>query len=69
MIEGTPSFEAQLEVGFNANEDATFHGLLATAKRAVNAIPWVCAASSGLVDAPHIPNTATQARRHPGPLT
>jgi hypothetical protein len=57
MIEGEPSFDAEFEVGFNDNEDSTFHGLLATGMRAVNAIPWVCAAPPGIVDALHIPNT------------
>jgi hypothetical protein len=57
IIEGEPSFDAEFEVGFNANEDSTPHGLLATGMRAVNAIPWVCAARPGIVDALHIPNT------------
>jgi hypothetical protein len=57
IIEGEPSFDAEFEVGFNADEDSTFHGLLATGMRAVNAIPWICAAPPGLVDALHIPNT------------
>ena len=57
IIEGEPSFDAEFEVGFSADEDSTFHGLLATGMRAVNAIPWVCAAPPGLVDALHIPNT------------
>jgi hypothetical protein len=57
IIEGEPSFDAEFEVGFNANEDSTPHGLLATGMRAVNAIPWVCAAEPGIIDALHIPNT------------
>jgi hypothetical protein len=57
IIEGEPSFDAEFEVGFNANEDSTPHGLLATGMRAVNAIPWVCAAEPGIVDALHLPNT------------
>jgi hypothetical protein len=57
IIEGEPSFDAEFEVGFNADEDSTPHGLLATGMRAVNAIPWVCAADAGIVDALHIPNT------------
>jgi hypothetical protein len=57
IIEGEPSFDAEFEVGFNADEDSTPHGLLATGMRAVNAIPWVCAADPGIVDALHIPNT------------
>ncbi len=57
IIEGEPSFDAEFEVSFNADEDSTFHGLLATGMRAVNAIPWVCAAPPGIVDALHLPNT------------
>jgi hypothetical protein len=57
IIEGEPSFDAEFEVGFNADEDSTPHGLLATGMRAVNAIPWVCVAEPGIVDALHIPNT------------
>ena len=57
IIEGEPSFDAEFEVGFNANEDSTPHGLLATGMRAVNAIPWVCASEPGIVDALHLPNT------------
>jgi 2,4-diaminopentanoate dehydrogenase len=58
MIEGEPSFDAEFEVGFNADEDSTDHGLLATGMRAINAIPWVCAAPPGLVDALHMPITS-----------
>jgi hypothetical protein len=57
IIEGEPSFDAEFEVGFNADEDSTPHGLLATGMRAINAIPWVCAAEPGFVDALHLPNT------------
>ena len=58
MIEGEPSFDAEFEVGFKPDEDATPHGLLATGMRAINAIPWVCAAEPGLLDALHIPITS-----------
>lgn len=57
IIEGEPSFDAEFETGFNADEDSTDHGLLATGMRAINAIPWVCHAAPGLVDALHIPLT------------
>ena len=50
-------FDAEFETGFNASEDSTDHGLLATGMRAINAIPWVCHAAPGLVDALHIPLT------------
>jgi hypothetical protein len=58
MIDGEPSFDAEFEVGFKPDEDATPHGLLATGMRAINAIPWVCAAAPGLLDALHIPITS-----------
>jgi 2,4-diaminopentanoate dehydrogenase len=58
IIEGEPSFDAEFEVGFNPDEDATPHGLLATGMRAINAIPWVCKAPPGLVDALHMPITS-----------
>jgi 2,4-diaminopentanoate dehydrogenase len=57
MIEGEPSFDAEFETGFNSDEDSTDHGLLATGMRAINAVPWVCHAAPGLVDALHIPLT------------
>jgi 2,4-diaminopentanoate dehydrogenase len=57
MIEGEPSFDAEFETGFNSHEDSTDHGLLATGMRAINAVPWVCHAPPGLVDALHIPLT------------
>lgn len=58
IIEGEPSFDAEFEVGFNPDEDATPHGLLATGMRAINAIPWVCEAQPGLLDALHMPITS-----------
>ena len=65
IIEGEPSFDAEFEVGFNADEDSTPHGLLATGMRAVNAIPWVCAAEPGIVDALHIPLTPAMGSLRP----
>jgi len=58
QIEGEPSFDAEFEVGYRTNETANDHGLLATGMRAVNAIPWVCEAPPGIVDALHLPLTA-----------
>lgn len=58
IIEGEPSFDAEFEVGFNPDEDATPHGLLATGMRAINAIPWVCEGEPGLLDALHMPITS-----------
>jgi hypothetical protein len=65
IIEGEPSFDAEFEVGFNADEDSTPHGLLATGMRAINAIPWVCAAEPGIVDALHIPLTPAMGALRP----
>lgn len=44
---------------------ATGGVLLATAMRAVNAIPWVCDAEPGIVDALHIPLTSPVGALHP----
>ncbi|MFQ5514059.1 MAG: hypothetical protein ACE5FG_06425 [Myxococcota bacterium] len=46
-LEGVPSLRCELEVGF-ASEDHNIDGCAATAMRAVNAIPAVCAAEPGL---------------------
>lgn len=53
IIDGEPSFDAEFEVGHRPDEDSSEQGLLATGMRAVNVIPWVCAAEPGIVDALH----------------
>ncbi|MDT5401598.1 MAG: hypothetical protein QOK33_4829, partial [Mycobacterium sp.] len=58
MIDGEPSFDGEFEVGFQKGENANDQGLLATGMRAVNAIPWVCDAEPGIVDALHMPLTS-----------
>jgi hypothetical protein len=58
IIDGEPSFDGEFEVGYRDGESASDHGLLATGMRAVNAIPWVCEAPAGIVDA-HCTRTAT----------
>ena len=65
QIDGEPSFDAEFEVGYRAGEDENDHGLLATGMRAVNAIPWVCEASPGIVDALHLPLTPPRGALHP----
>jgi hypothetical protein len=65
QIDGEPSFDAEFEVGFRDGEDENDHGLLATGMRAVNAIPWVCEASPGIVDALHLPLTSPLGALHP----
>jgi hypothetical protein len=65
IIDGEPSFDGEFEVGFRPGEDASEQGLLATGMRAVNAIPWVCAAAPGIVDALHLPLTTPLGALHP----
>ena len=65
IIDGEPSFDAEFEVGHRAGESHNHHGLLATGMRAVNAIPWVCEAQPGIVDALHIPLTSPVGALHP----
>lgn len=65
IIDGEPSFDGEFEVGFRPEEDASAQGLLATGMRAVNAIPWVCAAAPGIVDALHLPLTTPLGALHP----
>ena len=65
VIDGEPSLDAEFEVGYRPGDNHGNHGLLATAMRAVNAIPAVCAAEPGIVDALHIPLTAPVGALHP----
>jgi hypothetical protein len=65
IIDGEPSIDAEFEVGHRPGESHNDHGLLATGMRAVNAIPWVCEAEPGIVDALHIPLTSPVGSLHP----
>jgi hypothetical protein len=65
MIDGEPSFDGEFEVGFQPGEEEDDHGLLATGMRIVNAIPWVCEAAPGIVDASHLPLTPARGALHP----
>lgn len=65
IIDGEPSFDAEFEVGYRSGDSHNDHGLLATGMRAVNAIPWVCDAEPGIVDALHIPLTSPVGALHP----
>lgn len=65
LIDGEPSFDGEFEVGHRQGESASDHGLLATGMRAVNAIPWVCDAAPGIVDALHLPLTSAVGALHP----
>ena len=62
IIDGEPSFDAEFEVGYRPGDNHSDHGLLATGMRAVNAIPLVCEAEPGIVDALHIPLTSPVGR-------
>jgi hypothetical protein len=57
IIDGEPSFDAEFQVGYRPAENTNDQGLLATGMRALNAIPWVCEAEPGIVDALHLPLT------------
>ncbi len=57
IIDGEPSFDAEFQVGYRPEENTSDQGLLATGMRALNAIPWVCEAEPGIVDALHLPLT------------
>jgi hypothetical protein len=65
IIDGEPSIDAEFEVGHLPGESRNDHGLLATGMRAVNAIPWVCDAAPGIVDALHLPLTSPVGALHP----
>ncbi|MEN8159330.1 MAG: hypothetical protein ABFS41_04565 [Myxococcota bacterium] len=65
QIDGEPSIDAEFEVGFREGQDENDHGLLATGMRAVNAIPWVCEAAPGIVDALQLPLTAPRGALRP----
>jgi hypothetical protein len=65
IIDGEPSIDAEFEVGHRPGQSHNDHGLLATGMRAVNAIPWVCDADPGIVDALHIPLTSPVGALHP----
>jgi hypothetical protein len=65
IIDGEPSIDAEFEVGHRPGDSHNDHGLLATGMRAVNAIPWVCDAAPGIVDALHLPLTSPVGALHP----
>jgi hypothetical protein len=65
IIDGEPSIDAEFEVGHRPGDSHNDHGLLATGMRAVNAIPWVCEAAPGIVDALHLPLTSPVGALHP----
>ena len=56
-VEGTPSFMCELTFGGADGADASEHGLVATAMRLLNAVPYVVAAPPGLVSSLELPLT------------
>jgi hypothetical protein len=55
LFAGEPDLTCELQVG--QREDFSAQGMLATAMRAVNAIPYVCAAPPGIVSSADLPLT------------
>jgi hypothetical protein len=53
LVDGDPSFSCELT--FGGPTDFTEQGMIATAMRVVNAIPYVCAAPPGLVSSADLP--------------
>jgi hypothetical protein len=53
VVDGDPSFSCELT--FGGPTDCTEQGMIATAMRVVNAIPYVCAAPPGLVSSADLP--------------
>jgi hypothetical protein len=55
LFAGEPDLTCELQIG--RPEDFSSQGMLATAMRAVNAIPYVCAAAPGIVSSAELPLT------------
>jgi hypothetical protein len=53
VVDGDPSFTCELSLG--TAEDFSRQGMIATAMRAVNAIPYVCDAPPGLLSSADLP--------------
>ena len=54
VIDGEPSLSCELRLG---TTDSSHDGMVATAMRVVNAIPYVCAAPPGIVTSTDLPLT------------
>lgn len=67
VIDGEPSMTCELTFGTRDGDDPAEHGLVATAMRLVNAIPFVAAAAPGLVTSLDLPLTTPKnaMRRRP----
>jgi hypothetical protein len=55
VVDGTPSFTCELQLG--SGDDSSQDGMVATAMRVVNAIPFVCDAEPGIVTSTDLPLT------------
>jgi 2,4-diaminopentanoate dehydrogenase len=55
VIDGEPSLTCELQLG--SGEDYSHNGMIATAMRVVNAIPFVCDAEPGIVTSTDLPLT------------
>ena len=55
VVDGTPSFACELQLG--TPDTYSHEGLIATAMRVVNAIPYVCDADCGIVTSTDLPLT------------
>jgi len=53
LVDGDPSFTCELTLG--TAEDCSEQGMIATAMRVVNAIPYICDAEPGLVSSADLP--------------
>ncbi|MGE0385079.1 MAG: dihydrodipicolinate reductase [Gammaproteobacteria bacterium] len=49
VVEGTPSMRVELAFGEGGHADPTYEACMATAARAVNSVPQVCAAAPGIL--------------------
>ncbi|MGE0388333.1 MAG: hypothetical protein AB7Q97_26720 [Gammaproteobacteria bacterium] len=65
VIEGMPRIEADVDM-HASDSDPTLSGVIATAARAVNAIPWVHAAAPGLVTNLDLPGITGAGVLRPG---
>lgn len=55
VFDGEPTMTCELHLG--GPDDFGYHGMIATALRVVNAIPFVCRAAPGIIDATELPLT------------
>jgi hypothetical protein len=55
VVDGDPSFTCELRLG--SGDDSSHDGMVATAMRVVNAIPFVCDAEPGIVTSTDLPLT------------